>query len=146
VANPRRIIASYSLSEAVRNCAKRVARPTRTTSTPVANGSSVPEWPMRRSCRMCRTRPTTSCEVMPSGLSIIRTPSTDRIVDVLVLRKNTQVYAARNGLKKAAEAYARRDAQAHLRARRQIVGSETEIRFGVARTAASRSRYEQVDG
>src|ERR1051326_3487622 len=43
------MIASYSLSSLLRNCASRVALPSSNTSTPVANGSSVPVWPMRRS-------------------------------------------------------------------------------------------------
>src|SRR5919112_2788871 len=56
----------------------RVARPTRTSSRPVANGSSVPAWPTRRrgldpSCR--RTAATMSCEVLPAGLSTSRSPS-----------------------------------------------------------------------
>src|SRR3954471_10847411 len=44
-------------------------------STPVASGSSVPVWPMRDSRKARRAAATTSCEVSPCGLSIIRMPS-----------------------------------------------------------------------
>src|SRR6185436_9025418 len=61
----------------------RVARPTSTSSSPVANGSSVPAWPTfvpfpsrRRTCA------TTSCEVTPAGLSKRMTPSTGRSLEL----------------------------------------------------------------
>ena len=57
------------------------ARPTNTTSTPVANGSSVPVCPTRRSPTIFRTCAITSCEVMPAGLSIISTPCIATILD-----------------------------------------------------------------
>src|SRR3954451_14420949 len=60
----------------MKNRCARVARPTSTISSPVANGSSVPAWPTRRmpgSSR--RTIATTSCEVFPAGLSTRITPS-----------------------------------------------------------------------
>src|ERR1700761_6587826 len=44
------------------------------TSTPVAIGSSVPAWPTRRVRARRRTRATTSCEVMPPGLSTMTRP------------------------------------------------------------------------
>src|SRR3954469_6412697 len=54
----------------------RVARPTSTSSRPVANGSSVPAWPTLTPAPSCRrTRATTSCDVTPAGLSTSRTPS-----------------------------------------------------------------------
>ena len=57
-------------------CCDFVARPTSTSSRPVANGSSVPAWPGARARRSARrTRATTSCEVIPAGLSISRMPS-----------------------------------------------------------------------
>ena len=43
--------------------------------TPVAIGSSVPRCPTERSPQMRRTLATTSCEVIPAGLSTIRMPS-----------------------------------------------------------------------
>src|SRR5262249_41113916 len=52
----------------------RVPRPTRTTSNPVANGSSVPVWPTRRARTARRTTDTTSCDVTPAGLSTSNTP------------------------------------------------------------------------
>src|SRR5262245_16177684 len=55
--------------------ARRVARPRSTGSTPVANGSSVPAWPTRRWPARRRTRATTSCEVQPLGLSMLRMPT-----------------------------------------------------------------------
>ena len=53
----------------------RVARPTSTSSRPVANGSSVPAWPTRRPRCSRRTAATMSCDVLPAGLSMSRTPS-----------------------------------------------------------------------
>src|SRR5262245_36428959 len=75
VAKPRRTAASYDLSLALRNCDSRVARPTTTSSTPVAAGSSVPVCPTRFSRSSRRTRDTTSCEVGPAGLSTMSRPS-----------------------------------------------------------------------
>src|ERR1700749_2059233 len=45
-----------------------------TTRTPVAIGSSVPAWPTRRGRARRRMRATTSCEVMPPGLSTMTRP------------------------------------------------------------------------
>src|SRR4051812_38530726 len=61
----------------MRNRCARVARPSRTSRTPVANGSSVPAWPTLtalRPPRSRRMRATTSCDVTPAGLSTTRTP------------------------------------------------------------------------
>ena len=55
---------------------RRVTSPTPTTSTPVALGSSVPAWPIRRSPRRRRSMPTTSWLVTPAGLSTIDSPWT----------------------------------------------------------------------
>src|SRR5689334_14722033 len=57
--------------------ASRVAFPTTSGRTPVASGSSVPVWPMRRPPSTRRIRATTSCEVGPLGLSMISRPSID---------------------------------------------------------------------
>src|SRR5438132_12463745 len=56
-------------------CTLVAARPTRTTSSPVANGSSVPAWPVRGPPSARLTAATASCEVIPAGLSIKSTPS-----------------------------------------------------------------------
>src|SRR3954447_26434573 len=57
----------------------RVAWPTRTSSTPVAKGSSVPAWPTfaPRAIGSRRTRATTSCEVTPAGFARTSTPLGD---------------------------------------------------------------------
>src|ERR1700733_11680086 len=44
------------------------------TRTPVPIGSSVPAWPTRRVWARRRIRATTSCEVMPPGLSTMTSP------------------------------------------------------------------------
>ena len=58
----------------IRCPSSRVARPTPSTSTPVAIGSSVPAWPTLRVPRARRARATTSCEVSPPGLSTTTRP------------------------------------------------------------------------
>ena len=73
---------TYSLSAWVRNWAIRVARPTHRGSTPVAWGSRVPVWPTRRTPRILRTASTTSCEVMPAGLLMFRTPCTSGVMAI----------------------------------------------------------------
>ena len=65
-----RRVARYVLSRPVSSGARRVARPTISTSRPVAKGSRVPVCPtftFRPSRR--RTPATTSCDVGPAGLS-----------------------------------------------------------------------------
>src|SRR6202022_267230 len=54
--------------------ARRVARPSRIGRTPSAIGSRVPAWPTRFWPARRRTRATTSCEVHPVGLLILRMP------------------------------------------------------------------------
>src|SRR5579871_144997 len=83
VATPSRTSASYDLSLPERNRASRVARPTTSGSTPVASGSSVPVWPIRRSRSARRTRATTSCDVGPTGLSMTSRPSINGALDLL---------------------------------------------------------------
>src|SRR5690349_5376232 len=63
------------------SCWDFVARPSSTTSSPVAKGSSVPACPTRGALRLPpsarRTAATTSCELTPAGLSIRSTASND---------------------------------------------------------------------
>src|SRR5439155_12066425 len=96
-AKPKRTTASYDLALVVRNCASRVARPRTSGRTPVAAGSSVPVWPMRRSPRTRRMRATTSCEVGPAGLSTISRPSIDRLLDLFHELLLQRVDRARHG-------------------------------------------------
>src|SRR2546423_10669932 len=67
--------ASYTLSPFPKNCARRVARPITSGSTPVAIGSSVPRCPTFLVCASRRMRLTTSWDVHPDGLSTTITPS-----------------------------------------------------------------------
>src|SRR3954470_23582839 len=56
---------------------QRVAgRPSRISSRPVANGSSVPACPVFCPCSR-RARATASCEVIPAGLSTRSTPGSE---------------------------------------------------------------------
>src|SRR5690606_23188456 len=57
------------------NSTSRVARPRKSGRTPLANGSRVPPWPIRRVAARRRTRATTSCDVGPTGLATTRIPS-----------------------------------------------------------------------
>src|SRR3954468_3857996 len=59
-----------------KRCARR-ARPTSTSSRPVANGSSVPACPALRTPRPRRVSSVRSCEVLPAGLSTRTSPSTE---------------------------------------------------------------------
>src|SRR3954467_11364648 len=73
---PSRATTSYVFGSAIRKRCTRVARPTSTSSRPVANGSSVPAGPTRvPRGNVRRIRATTSCEVTPAGLSARITPS-----------------------------------------------------------------------
>src|SRR5262245_11994029 len=74
VLTPSRMVASYRLSASVRCPRSLVARPTPSTSTPVAIGSRVPAWPTFRVPASRRIRATTSCDVMPPGLSTTTSP------------------------------------------------------------------------
>ena len=74
VTTPSLSPATYSLRDSAANSTARVARPTKTGSTPVAMGSRVPAWPTRRSRRMPRTLATTSWEVQSWGLSMTIIP------------------------------------------------------------------------
>src|SRR5438128_12488851 len=77
------MIASYPFPASLRKRARRVAGPITSGSTPLARGSSVPVWPMRRSPSTRRSRATTSCEVGPAGVSMTSRPSIDRVLDFL---------------------------------------------------------------
>src|SRR4051812_39661240 len=74
VRSPSRTVASYAFSVSIRWPSRRVARSMPSTSTPVAIGSSVPAWPTLRVPASRRIRETTSCEVIPAGLSTTTSP------------------------------------------------------------------------
>src|SRR3954471_11188649 len=63
----------------MRNRCARRARPTSTSSRPVANGSSVPAWPALRTPSARRVASVRSCEVLPAGLSTRTSPSTEAL-------------------------------------------------------------------
>src|SRR3712207_1668762 len=71
---PSRIVPRYRFVLPTTYVSSRVARSTPSTSTPVAIGSSVPPWPTRRVPANRRTRATTSCDVIPAGLSTTTMP------------------------------------------------------------------------
>src|SRR5258708_14907854 len=75
VSRPSAMTASYSLGVPSRCGSSRVARPRSRTRSPVANGSSVPACPIRETPKARRATRTTSCDVMPAGLSTSRSPS-----------------------------------------------------------------------
>src|SRR6476661_8159354 len=72
---PKRIVPSYTLGARMRNRVSRVAVPRVSSSSPVASGSSVPQWPIFFWRRMRRTRCTMSCEVKPGSFSTSNSPS-----------------------------------------------------------------------
>ena len=74
VAMPSRMVAWYDFVAATRCVRNFVPRFMPTMSTPVASGSRVPACPTRRVWKMRRSRPMTSCEVIPAGLSTITRP------------------------------------------------------------------------
>src|ERR1700690_2728698 len=71
---PSLIVAAYSFSVRVRYPRSLVAFSTPTTRTPVANGSRVPACPTLLVPASRRIRATTSCDVMPPGLSTMTRP------------------------------------------------------------------------
>src|ERR1700722_16758586 len=81
-------------------------------SSPVAIGSSVPQWPTFLIPSWRRTSATTSCDVMPSALSTRKTPSRDVANDVTHFLQNLLFYlgkrafntrASRKGMSAATE-------------------------------------------
>src|SRR5579863_3436754 len=68
------MVAVYSFSVRIRYPSRRVAFSTPTTRTPVAIGSRVPAWPTRLVPASRRIRATTSCDVIPPGLSTMTRP------------------------------------------------------------------------
>src|SRR6185437_10243619 len=83
VSAPSATVASYTLGSPSRYGRSRVARPTRSTRSPVANGSSVPPCPTRLTPSARRAIATTSWDVTPAGLSTSSRPS---IAGILVGR------------------------------------------------------------
>src|SRR5207302_6646934 len=75
VSTPSIAVPSYVLPRPERYRSSRVARPTPSSSTPVAMGSRVPAWPTFFVPRSFRTPSTTSCDVMPAGLKATTSPS-----------------------------------------------------------------------
>src|SRR5262249_26521413 len=76
------------------NSIKRVAAPTQTTSTPVANGSSVPACPTFTPRNGRATQSTTAREVIPCGLSRLRVPEIRRFftrIDTPFLLRQTTI-------------------------------------------------------
>ena len=88
VAKPKRISPVYDFSACPKNCASRVYLPNRSGSTPVAIGSRVPRCPIERSPVARRTIATTSCDVMPAGLSSIRRPFMQMLLSLSLRRSN----------------------------------------------------------
>src|SRR5438105_2502083 len=66
--------ATYRLSRPKKQGASRVAAPESSTSSPVANGSSVPVWPVRAPVRR-RSAATSANDDGPAGLSTKATPT-----------------------------------------------------------------------
>src|SRR4029453_7957084 len=78
VSVPKAMVSSETLGSHSKCGSGRVAWPTSSTRRPVANGSSVPAWPIRRVWSARRAWFTTSCDVLPAGLSTSRMPSIGR--------------------------------------------------------------------
>ena len=74
VTRPSRSVATYSFSPLSAKETPRVACPTKTGSTPVAMGSSVPAWPTFFVFRMPRSLAHTSMDVQSAGLSMMMIP------------------------------------------------------------------------
>src|SRR4051812_4970767 len=79
---PSRATVTYVFGSAMRNRCARRARPTSTSSSPVANGSSVPAWPALRTPSARRVASVRSCDVLPAGLSTRTRPSTLRTLQL----------------------------------------------------------------
>src|SRR3954471_9909099 len=99
--------ASYTLGSASRYGSNRVARPTSSTRSPVAKGSSVPPWPILRVPTARRATATASCDVRPAGLSTSSTPSVvlvlvdDRFPVLDLLEERLDARCARDALVEA---------------------------------------------
>src|SRR5438552_9364988 len=84
--------------------ASRVARPSRTGSTPSAIGSRVPACPTRFWAASPRTFATTSCDVQPVGLWTFRTPvRSGRAMLALLFDGADELHDARTSSQRAIE-------------------------------------------
>ena len=80
VVMPKRTVVTYSLSCSIRYGISFVASPTSNGRTPVASGSSVPPWPMRRTPSRLRASATASNDVAPADLSTTRMPDEGAVI------------------------------------------------------------------
>src|SRR5947209_3632488 len=89
---PNDIVPEYSLSSLIRRSCTFVPRPIVISNSPVAIGSSVPQWPTFLICNRRLTSATTSCDVMSGALSTSRTPSGVAVNDIANCREDALLH------------------------------------------------------